>query len=95
MNVFMIASEAYPFSKTGGLGDIAGNLPHALKQINVNSSLIIPLYKDNYKLIKNNTTYTTFNIKLGLETIKIEIIKHKYNNIDVYFVKNDFLSFLE
>ena len=55
----MIASEAYPFSKTGGLGDIAGNLPHALKQVNVNSSLIIPLYKDNYKLINNNI-YTSF-----------------------------------
>lgn len=90
MNVFMIASEAYPFSKTGGLGDIAGNLPHALKQVNVNSSLIIPLYKDNYKLINNNI-YTSFDIKLGTETIQTEIIKHKYNNIDVYFVKNDFL----
>ncbi len=44
MRVAIIASEAVPYSKTGGLGDVAGALPKALKQIGVDSLLITPCY---------------------------------------------------
>ncbi|MGI8813291.1 MAG: glycogen synthase [Pyrinomonadaceae bacterium] len=44
MRVAIISAEAVPYSKTGGLGDVAGSLPKALKQIGVDSLLITPCY---------------------------------------------------
>lgn len=44
MRVAVIAAEAVPYSKTGGLGDVAGALPKALKQVGVDSLLITPCY---------------------------------------------------
>ncbi|MGI8466996.1 MAG: glycogen synthase GlgA [Pyrinomonadaceae bacterium] len=45
MRVAVLSAEAVPYSKTGGLGDVAGALPKALKQIGVDSLLITPLYR--------------------------------------------------
>ena len=39
MRVAVLSAEAVPYSKTGGLGDVAGALPKALKQIGVDSAL--------------------------------------------------------
>jgi starch synthase len=44
MRVAVISAEAVPYSKTGGLGDVAGALPKALKQIGIESLLITPCY---------------------------------------------------
>ena len=44
MRVAVISAEAVPYSKTGGLGDVAGALPKALKAIGVDSILITPCY---------------------------------------------------
>lgn len=44
MRVAVISAEAVPYSKTGGLGDVAGALPKALKQVGVDSVLITPCY---------------------------------------------------
>ncbi len=53
MRTIIIASEAVPFAKTGGLGDVAGALPRALREsANVDSALITPLYEaTDYRLI--------------------------------------------
>jgi starch synthase len=45
MRVAVLAAEAVPYSKTGGLGDVAGALPKALRQIGVDSLLVTPLYR--------------------------------------------------
>src|SRR6266700_2496912 len=45
MRVAVISAEAVPYSKTGGLGDVAGALPKALKQVGVDSLLITPCYR--------------------------------------------------
>ena len=44
LRVAVISAEAVPYSKTGGLGDVAGALPKALKQIGIDSLLITPCY---------------------------------------------------
>jgi len=44
MRVAVISAEAVPYSKTGGLGDVAGALPKALRQVGVDSLLITPCY---------------------------------------------------
>ncbi len=92
MKLLMVSSEAYPFSKTGGLGDIAGSLPMAFDSIKIDSSLAIPLYKDNYKFVNKESLYTKFKISHDKDDIEVEIIKIKHpenSNITVYFIKQD------
>lgn len=45
MRVAVLSAEAVPYSKTGGLGDVAGALPKALKRVGVDSLLITPFYQ--------------------------------------------------
>ena len=45
MKIAMVASEASPFIKTGGLGDVMEALPLALAQIPKNEvSIFLPFY---------------------------------------------------
>lgn len=44
MRVLMVASEAYPLVKTGGLADVIGALPHALAQLGVDTRVLLPGY---------------------------------------------------
>ena len=45
LRVLMIASEAQPFSKTGGLADVAAALPKALGRLGHDVTLITPRYR--------------------------------------------------
>lgn len=44
MRVAVLSSEAVPYSKTGGLGDVAGALPKALRRIGVDAFLVTPCH---------------------------------------------------
>ena len=44
MRVAILSSEAVPFAKTGGLGDVAGALPKALVGEGADVALVLPLY---------------------------------------------------
>lgn len=44
MRIAILTSEAVPFAKTGGLADVSGALPKALRELDVDARLILPLY---------------------------------------------------
>ncbi len=44
MRVAILSAEAVPYSKTGGLADVAGALPKALRLVGVDAFLITPCY---------------------------------------------------
>ena len=46
MKVLFAASEAHPFIKTGGLGDVMGALPQSLANLGVDARVVIPKYKN-------------------------------------------------
>ena len=46
MKIFFIASECVPFSKTGGLADVAGALPQALVARGHQVSVFLPRYRE-------------------------------------------------
>jgi starch synthase len=46
MRVLFVASEIYPFVKTGGLGDVVGALPAELIKHSVDVRLLVPAYKE-------------------------------------------------
>src|ERR1035437_6581648 len=46
MKIAFVSSEAVPFVKTGGLADVAGALPKALKNLGCEVKVYIPKYSD-------------------------------------------------
>ncbi|MFT5207413.1 MAG: starch synthase [Candidatus Omnitrophota bacterium] len=45
MNILFASSEVYPFSKTGGLADVAGSLPNALGELGHRVLIVTPRYR--------------------------------------------------
>jgi starch synthase len=46
MRVLYVAAECKPFSKVGGVGDVAGELPPALREEGIEIEIATPLYRD-------------------------------------------------
>ncbi len=46
LKVLFVASECAPFAKTGGLGEVIGALPPALRRQGVDVRVVMPLYAD-------------------------------------------------
>ncbi len=44
LKVLFVTSEVVPFAKTGGLGDVLGALPKALRRRGVDARVVVPLY---------------------------------------------------
>jgi starch synthase len=60
--VLYVASEAYPLMKTGGLADVAGSLPVALKSLRCDVRLLIPAYPDALSKLKNSSSISTISL---------------------------------
>lgn len=45
MKILLVSSEVTPYAKTGGLADVAGSLPRALRQLGHDVRIIMPLYR--------------------------------------------------
>jgi starch synthase len=45
LSILMVASEAHPFAKTGGLAEVAGALPVALARLGHSVTLVVPGYR--------------------------------------------------
>ena len=47
MKILFVGAEALPYVSTGGLGDVLGSLPQAVKADDPNSDIrvVLPLYK--------------------------------------------------
>ena len=49
MKVIFAASECAPFVKVGGLGDVVGALPKALRELGVEVAVVVPFYEPVFK----------------------------------------------
>ncbi len=94
MKIVFAASEAAPFIKTGGLGDVAQALPEALSKIKGNEIIMFLPY---YSKIKNNpmieTEFVTeFSVDLSWRKQHVGIFKYKSRKkkLKVYFIDNEF-----
>ena len=66
MRVLFVASEAGPFIKSGGLGDVAGALPKALAQKGADVRVVIPKYKELNWEVKDKLRFNKwFNVRVG------------------------------
>ena len=55
MKVLYAVSEAKPFIASGGLADVAGSLPAALRQRLIGARVVMPLYEGIPQKFKENT----------------------------------------
>lgn len=91
MNIIFIASEATPYVKTGGLGDVVGTLPKYLKRLGLNVSLLIPLYKTIKEGNFNLERIYNFEIDIGDKNFQFNIFKDiKNSDYDVFFFDNEY-----
>jgi starch synthase len=62
LRIAILSAEAVPYSKTGGLGDVAGALPKALRQIGQDAFLITPCYWQTKAEHLRNTAIDDFPV---------------------------------
>ena len=91
-NVLFVASECTPFIKTGGLADVIGSLPQALKENErIEVRVILPLYDEIPEEWRNQMEYhMSFNVPLGWRNSEASLYSLNYNNIIYYFVSNEY-----
>ena len=88
MKVLLVASEGAPFAKTGGLADVIGALPKALKKNGVDVRVIMPYYKSIKD--QNIAYYKGYNyVRMGSSPEYAGIFHAIKDDIDYYFVDSD------
>ena len=94
MKIAMMASEAAPFVKTGGLGDVMQALPLELSKIKGNEILLFLPY---YKKIKQNPEVSvdfvgSFTMELAWRESYVGIfrLKSRRKKLQIYFIDNDY-----
>jgi starch synthase len=66
VRVAILTSEAVPFAKTGGLGDVAGALPKALRAAaDVDASLVLPLYEQTDRALLREQIIDNLEVEWG------------------------------
>lgn len=91
MQVLFVTSEGVPFVKTGGLADVSGSLPLALKKEGVEIRVIMPKYKlipDHFK--KKLFLRKKITVSLGWRNLYCGIEELKHNDITYYFIDNEY-----
>ncbi|MGO1369686.1 MAG: glycogen synthase GlgA [Senegalia sp. (in: firmicutes)] len=91
MKILYAASEAVPFIKTGGLADVAGSLPLALKDSGVEIRVVLPLYakiKDEY--IDKLKFIDEFYVDLGWRSQYAGIYEYTLEGVSYYFIDNEY-----
>ena len=59
MKILYSTSEAYPFAMSGGLADVAGALPKALRRRLVGCRVVMPLYESVPEELRANMSFVT------------------------------------
>ncbi len=92
MKILFVASEAMPFVRSGGLGDVAGSLPKALNAQGHDCRVIIPFYKEEIKETYRDTVRfvaSTF-VDLSWRRQYCGVYEAAYDGVTYYFVDNEY-----
>ncbi len=89
INVLFLAAEAEPFIKVGGLGDVAGSLPRALRALsNEDIKLDVRLVLPYHPAVKadNLKPLGMFSLARGAAEIQVEASETVLHGMPVYFI---------
>ena len=92
MNILFVSPEVSPLVRTGGLGDVVGSLPIALKNLNLDVRILCPLHRC---CKTRDVTYFEDTFQIGgrkrLLHAKLAETRLPESEVPVYFLENDFL----
>lgn len=92
MKILFATSEAAPFVRTGGLGDVAGALPKTFVKLGHDARVILPFYKEEIKdAFKNGFRFvgSTF-VDLSWRRQYVGVYEANYDGVTYYFIDNEY-----
>lgn len=91
MKILMATSEAVPFAKTGGLGDVCGALPLELAKLGHQPTLIMPAFRQVFNAgLPVEYTGFSFEVPIGNKMVGGSLLRSTLpgGTVPVYFVEN-------
>jgi starch synthase len=90
LKILLLSAEVVPFAKTGGLADVAGALPKALKELGHDIRVVMPHYGfiDRHK---SNLTQVLSDLEVPMngQVEKASILEERIgSNVPIYMVNN-------
>jgi starch synthase len=86
MNILFASSEAHPMIKTGGLADVAGSLPRAVRNLRHDIRVIIPAYQSVLKQAEKYTLVAHLDIKGARQPVRILAGRLPGSTVTLYLV---------
>lgn len=91
MKVLYVSSEAQPFMASGGLGDVAGSLPQALRKRLIGCRVVMPLYDTIRQELKDTMTFvTSISVPVAWRRQYCGIFQAKHGGVIYYFIDNQY-----
>ena len=91
MKILFASSEAYPFAMSGGLADVAGALPKALRKRFVGCRIILPLYSSISEEMRKNMTFVThITVPVSWRNQYCGLFEAHMGGVIYYFIDNEY-----
>ena len=90
MNILFVTSECAPFSKSGGLADVAFSLPPALKQAGDNIEIVVPYYQMTRDRFEDEIHFVKKCVcQLGGRRIEYNLCRGELSGVTVWFIEHE------
>ena len=91
MKVLFAASEALPFAMSGGLADVAGALPKALRKRVVGCRVVMPLYETVSEELRSQMRFvTSITVPVAWRRQYCGIFEAKVGSVTYYLLDNQY-----
>ena len=91
MKVLYVSSEALPFAASGGLADVAGSLPRAMRQRLVGCRVVLPLYESVPQEWRDRMTFlTSLSVPVAWRRQYCGVFEAKVNGVIYYLLDNQY-----
>lgn len=91
MKVLYAASEALPFAASGGLADVAGSLPQALRKRLIGCRVVMPLYSTIKQELRDTMKFiTNISVPVAWRRQYCGIFEAKYGGVTYYLLDNEY-----
>lgn len=90
MKVLFVSAEVVPFSKTGGLADVAFSLPKALIREGVEVRVMTSRNFHNKPLDVEEVHVLNTEVEVGWRNQYLGLSKTKFEGMDFYFIDNEY-----